>query len=301
MLAALRERTLLNVTELDTFADCSSARFVERLIDPNTVDDEVHAKLRGSLAHTALFRFFSGLPKELGSDTVAPERVEDAVCFMHRCLEDALAGIRMEMTPTQRRELREGLRRDLEQLVREEAAGRTRLQPRQFEVSFGSERSAPELQRGLDLGGGVRLSGKIDRIDVDPFSASGIVQDYKAGKTAHSAREIERELRLQIPLYMLVLRDLVGIDPLGGVYRPLAGDRRARGLLRAEAREETVPGYVRTDYLDEGDFWSQVETARETARGLAERIRRGDVRHDPRGGDCPSWCDLGPMCRVQKG
>jgi len=48
------------------------------------------------------------------------------------------------------------------------------------------------------------------RPDVDPFSARGLVQDYKSGKGAHSARDIERELRLQIPLYMLVLRDLVG-------------------------------------------------------------------------------------------
>src|SRR5581483_2782676 len=119
-------------------------------------------------------------------------------------------------------------------LVRDEAEEGLPLVPRRFEVSFGSERSAPELQRGLDLGG-FQLSGKIDRIDVDPFSARGIVWDYKSGARAHSAAQIEKELRLQIPLYMLVLRDLVGVEPLGGLYRPLAGDRKARGLLRAEA------------------------------------------------------------------
>ena len=116
--------------------------------------------------------------------------------------------------------------------------------PKRFEVSFGTERSPQELQRGLDLGEGLTLSGKIDRIDVDPFSARGIVQDYKAGKTAHSASQIEKELRLQIPLYMLVLRDLVGIEPLGGVYRPLAGDRKPRGLLRADAQDDVLAGYT---------------------------------------------------------
>jgi RecB family exonuclease len=231
----------------------------------------------------------------LGSDGVQPEQVEDAVRFMHGCLDQALEGVRMEMTDLQRRELRQGLARDLEQLVRAEAESTLPLVPRRFEVSFGSERSAPELQRGLELGDGAILSGKIDRIDVDPFSARGIVQDYKAGKSAHSAAEIEKELRLQIPLYMLVLRDLVGIEPLGGVYRPLAGGRRARGLLRAG---EGLDGFARNDYRPEEEFWSQVEGARETARGLAERIRTGDVRHDPRGGECPSWCDLWPMCRI---
>ncbi len=137
-------------------------------------------------------------------------------------------------------------------------------------------------------------------MDVDPFSARGIVQDYKSGKGAPSAREIERELRLQIPLYMLVLRDLVGLEPLGGVYRPLAGDRKARGLLRAEALDDVLAGYVKSDYLDDDAFWGQVESSKETARSLAQRIRSGDVRHDPKGGECPSWCDLWPMCRVAR-
>jgi hypothetical protein len=96
---------------------------------------------------------------------------------------------------------------------------------------------------------------------------------------------------------MLVLRDLVGLEPLGGVYRPLSGDRKMRGLLRAE---DAVPGFQRNDYLPEDAFWGQVEGARRTARGLAERIRTGDVGHDPKGGECPTWCDLWTMCRVRR-
>ena len=63
--------------------------------------------------------------------------------------------------------------------MRSEASSDLRFLPRRFEVGFGSERSSPELQRGLALGDGLFLSGKIDRIDVDPFSARGIVADYK--------------------------------------------------------------------------------------------------------------------------
>ena len=233
-----------------------------------------------------------GLPKELGADRVEQDRVEDAVAFLRRCLDDAVQGVRVELTDLQRRELRHGLWRDLEAFVREEAAADMPLVPRRFEVLFGSERSAPELQRGLELAEGITLSGKIDRIDVDPFSARGIVQDYKAGKYAHSAQQIESEKRLQIPLYMLVLRDLVGVEPLGGLYRPLSGERKARGLLRAEAREDGIPGFAKNDYLAEEEFWGKVEGARELAVGIVERIRTGDVQHDPKGGDCPTWCEL---------
>jgi ATP-dependent helicase/DNAse subunit B len=292
----LSQRVTFNVTELERFADCSSAWFVERFLDPKSIDAEVDAKLKGGVAHTALHKFFAGLPRELGSERVLPERVDDAVRFMRRCLDEALAGVRMDMTDLQRSELDQSLWRDLEALVHAEAETESPFVPRRFEVSFGSDRSAPELQRGLDLDG-VTLSGKIDRVDVDPFSARGIVIDYKSGKGAHSAAEIDKELRLQIPLYMLVLRDLVGIEPLGGVYRPLAGSRKMRGLLRAG---EGLTGFNRHDLLEDGEFWRRVEASRELARSLAGRIREGDVRHDPKGGECPSWCDLWPMCRVRR-
>jgi len=300
VLEQLRARTTFGVTELERFADCSSIWFLERLIDPKSIDAEVDARLRGSIAHQVLFRFFSGLPKELGTDRVEADRIEEALVFLRQCLDNAVEGVRMELTDLQERELRHGLWRDLEAFVREEGEAELQLLPRRFEVLFGSERSAPELQRGLTLDPGLTLSGKIDRIDVDPFSARGIVQDYKAGKHAHSAQQIETEKRLQIPLYMLVLRDLIGIEPLGGLYRPLSGERKARGLLRKEAREDSLPGFAKNDYLGEEEFWQRVEGARELAVAIVERIRDGDVTHDPKGGDCPTWCELAPMCRVKR-
>jgi ATP-dependent helicase/nuclease subunit B len=302
VLEQLRARGVFGVTELESFAGCSSIWFVERLLEPKSMDAEVDARMRGSVAHQALFKFFSGLPKRLDSERVPPDRLEEALEFMRECLAEAIAGgaeSRLELTELERRELEQGLWRDLEGLVRAEAESELPLVPRRFEVSFGSERSAPELQRGLDLET-FRLSGKIDRIDLDPFAARGIVWDYKSGKKAHSAAEIDRELRLQIPLYMLVLRDLVGVEPLGGLYRPLAGDRKARGLLRASARGDGVPGYSSRDYVAEDDFWGKVQRAEDAARGIVARIREGDVRHDPREGTCPTWCELGPMCRVRR-
>jgi ATP-dependent helicase/DNAse subunit B len=293
-------KTTFGVTELERFADCSSAWLFERIISPRTIDAEVDPMLRGSVAHSALHKFYAGIPKELGHDRVTPENVEQAVGFLRRCLDDAMrGGVRLELTDLQEAELDQSLFRDLEGFVRDEAASPLQFVPRRFEVSFGSDRSAPELQRGLHLGDDLYLSGKIDRIDVDPYSARGIVQDYKSGRSAHSAKQIDEELKLQIPLYMLVLRDLVGIEPLGGVYRALAGARVTRGLLHAGAVDD-LPGYQRNDYLEDGEFWSLVETARERARGYAQRIRAGDVRHDPKGGTCPTWCDLWTMCRIER-
>jgi len=300
LLAEFGARTTFAATELERFVDCSSAWLFERIVDPKTIDAEPDAMLRGKVAHQTLYSFYSGLPKELGADRVTAGNLQSALLFLRRCLEDALrGGVRLDLTPVAAAELRESLRRDLTRFIEDEATSELVLLPRRFEVGFGSERSAPELKRGLDLGDGLSLSGKIDRIDVDPYSARGIVQDYKSGKGAFSAREIDTQLRLQIPLYMLVLRDLVGVEPLGGVYQALSGPRKPRGMLRAESRDD-LPGFSRSDYLEEDDFWAQVETARDRARGAAQRIRTGAVAHDPKGGECPAWCDLWTMCRVPR-
>jgi len=293
-------RTVFGATELERFLDCSSAWLFERVIDPKTIDAESDALLRGKIAHQALYAFYAGLPKELGADRVTPEILEPAIAFLERCLDDALgSGVRLELRDVEAAELRESLRHDLVRFVRAEADSKVGFLPRRFEVGFGTDRSAPELQRGLELGDGLFMSGKIDRIDIDPMSARGIVQDYKSGKGSFSARQIDEERRLQVPLYMLVLRDLAGIEPLGGLYRALSGARASRGMLRAESRDD-LPGYKPADYLDEDEFWGQVEAAREHGLGAARRIRTGDVAHDPKGGECPTWCDLWTMCRVAR-
>jgi RecB family exonuclease len=300
VLETMSGRTGFSATELERFADCSSAWLVERIIDPKTIDAEPDAMLRGQVMHTTLHRFYASLPRELDAERITPENVDRALELVRRCLDEAVeSGVKLDLTEIQRAELRYTLLADLEGFVRDEAVSDVQFVPRRLEVAFGSERAAPELQRGLDLGDGLRLSGKIDRIDIDPFSARGIVQDYKSGKGAHSARDIDRDLRLQIPLYVLALRDLVGVEPLGGLYRALAGRRHTRGMLRESSRED-LPGFTRDDYLDEDTFWNHVETARERAGTYAQRIRAGDVRHDPKGDGCPAWCDLWTICRVPR-
>jgi RecB family exonuclease len=207
---------------------------------------------------------------------------------MHECVAQAVeTGLRIDAGDLDRRELEQGLRRDLEQLVRDEAASPSPLVPRHVEVSF----------RSFELEPGVVVSGKIDRVDGDRMGARGIVIDYKSGAAASAAEIQERDL-LQLPLYMLVLRDQLGMEPMGGVYVPVGGGRRPRGILREQ--DDRIPGFSRRDYLEPDEFDAVVDTARATAVGLAGRIRAGDVKHDPNGGECPHWCDLWRICRKER-
>jgi hypothetical protein len=124
------------------------------------------------------------------------------------------------------------------------------------------------------------------------------VWDYKLGKGARSARQIDAERKLQLPLYILVARDLLGIEPVAGLYRALGGERRVRGM----AVDGELDGVMKNDRLESEEFWAQVDRAVGYANEIVARIRRGDVRRDPIGGSCPEWClrQAGGICRVPR-
>jgi ATP-dependent helicase/DNAse subunit B len=282
-------REAYSISDLERMASCSSAWFVERYLRPGTIDRGIDRMLRGSILHSALQRFYHQLPSAIpGADRVTPENLDAALSLMRECVRQAVeTGLRIDAAALDRIELEQSLQRDLEQLVRDEATSTSPFVPRELEVSF----------RTFELEPGVVVSGKIDRIDRDPMGALGIVVDYKSGAASSAAEIRDRDL-LQLPLYMLVLRDQLGLEPVGGVYVPVGGGRRPRGMLRSGP--EAIPGFSSRDYLEPDEFAEAIETARSTGVELVGRIRAGDVRHDPKGGDCPHWCDLWRMCRKER-
>jgi ATP-dependent helicase/DNAse subunit B len=297
VLASLAATERFSVTDLERFGDCSSMWFVERMLRPGEIDFELDAKLRGSVAHATLARFFAQLPAEVGVDRLTPDTLEAAWPVMLRCLHDALGGQRVGDT-VGGRELTRSLERDLKAFLQTEAGLGMEFVPRRFEVRFGGASSPPGLKEGLKIGD-FAVTGTIDRIDMDPgMSPRGVLWDYKSGATVHSAAQLARQGKLQLPLYIMALRDLLGIEPIGGLYRALAGRREARGMVLAD--EIGSVRLATADKLDSETFWQHVEHASDTAIEMVRRIRLGDVRHDPRGGHCPIWCTYYTVCRVPK-
>ena len=148
---------------------------------------EIDPRLRGQVAHQALYRVLCGLAQALRGRDRRCGSARRGRRVPARVPAEAIAGqVRLELADVDLLELEGTAGRDLEHFVRQDSALGLPLVPRRFEVSFGTERAAPELQRGLDLDG-FTVSGKIDRIDLDPYSARGIVQDYKSGAAPRPA------------------------------------------------------------------------------------------------------------------
>jgi hypothetical protein len=102
---------------------------------------------------------------------------------------------------------------------------------------------------------------------------------------------------------MLAARERLGLEPIAGLYQPLGatGDRRRpRGMaLAGDDRLEDLD-LVRNDRLEGEDFEAELERARAQARAEAERMRGGDIRRDPLGGRCPTWCTHQTICRLER-
>ncbi len=186
----------------------------------------------------------------------------------------AVEGVRMELTEIQRQELDQTLWRDLEAFVRIEASSELPLVPSRYEVSFGGERST---LGGLDLGDGLSLSGKIDRVDVETFGARGIVQDYKSGRSAHSAAADHAGAAPPDPaLHARAARPRRD----RAARRSLPSARRRAQAARAAARERDA----RSCRASRG-----TTTSKTTSSGRGSR-RRAATRARSRSGFAPATC-----------
>ncbi len=258
---------------LESFAGCGVRWLVEHLLRPARSAPDPEPMQRGALAHSVLERTLALLRERTGSARLEPERLDVAL----EALGDALAELRRGPQPVRRRALLRGLEADLERYLRTEAECGAGFEPAELEWSFGGPDDATgPLSLGAEAG---LVTGRVDRVDRGP-GGTAIVRDYK-GRTVVGGMKWADELQLQVALYLLAVRDLLGLEPVAGLYQPLAGRKLgARGLVR-----DDVPGnYTRTDLVDADAFTAQLDAARELAARTAADLHAGHVA------PCPERC-----------
>jgi ATP-dependent helicase/DNAse subunit B len=100
-----------------------------------------------------------------------------------------------------------------------------------------------------------------------------------------------------VGLYLLAVREVLGLRPVAGLYQPLGGDRKARGLVM---RDAGVEGASRNDLVGEEDFERVLAEVREQAVEAGRELRAG--RLEPRPESC-HWrgdgCSYPSVCRCE--
>jgi len=300
LLAWLRER-VWSASSLEKWIGCPVGWFVERMLDPEHLDPDPEPLARGALAHAALKDTLEALRRERGTARLTLASLARARELLAIALADNEAEHPLSVAPERRMAVRRRLHVDLERYLRHAAEVDSPLEPSALELGFGfaegDERGGASDLPALELGGGVRLRGRIDRVDVGE-RGEAVVYDYKGGRAPAGARWI-RDASLQVALYMRAVEDLLHLRVVGGFYQPLTGeDLRARGALDGDAGLEL--DCVGPDVYEHAEMRELLEQALALARAATAEAGRGELQPRPHTCAFRGGCMYPSICRCER-
>jgi PD-(D/E)XK nuclease superfamily len=309
VLAPLRDEELLremqahtwSASSLELWMSCPVRWLVERMLRAKDLNPDPEPIARGGLAHAALKDTLEGLKLETGSARLTPARLARGRELLKRALHQNEAKFPLSTRLERRPGVRRRLEVDLERYLEHAAAADSPLEPSYLELGFGfasdDEKGEGSALEAFDLGGGVMLRGRVDRIDVGA-GGEAVVYDYK-GRDAPPAAKWGAQGNVQIALYMRAVEGLLGLKAAGGFYQPLAGgDLRARGVLDSDSDVEIE--CVRGDKREGVEVQELLEEALVVARAVAAQAGRGELEARPETCAFRGGCMYPTICRCER-
>jgi ATP-dependent helicase/DNAse subunit B len=293
----VRHCELVSAGALEHYADCPMKWLVERELQPEPFGPLNDVLVRGGVVHRVLEELLGRL-----GGRVTEDALPEARRIVASLLREHAAAVGVGGPEAVRAGLVRAIEADIERFLTVEASSSAEWPAREIERRFGFEDEDPESLPALELPGGVRVRGVIDRVDIEPGGTDrirgAVVRDYKTGgtKPEFQGARWEADRSLQVPLYMLAVRELLGLDPVAGFYQPLGGDDlRPRGAFRegAPVGDEVVVNDARTHE----ELQVILEAARERAVALGLALRAGELPPQP--GTCSRFgCAYPGICRA---
>jgi ATP-dependent helicase/nuclease subunit B len=313
MLGEMRERVLWSASSLESWTGCPVKWFVERLLRADDIEPDPEPLKRGGLAHAALKDTLERLRERSGSARLTPASVGLAKRLLAETLLELEPSYPLSVAPERLPGARRRLQVDLERYLECASEQASPLEPTYLELEFGfaegpgeepgggSAGSSPaggtEALPPFELGEGVLLRGRIDRVDLGP-AGEAVIYDYK-GRSAPPAAKWLGDGAFQLALYMRAVEALLDRTAVGGFYQPLAGrDIRARGVLDGDSAVELE--CVRTDRLEHEAMRELIDQCLAAALRAAGEARSGAL--EPRPDTCAynGGCAYPTICRCER-
>lgn len=277
------------VTEIETYAACPYRWFWSSKLRARGLDREVDAAERGQHAHAILARFYREEFPRLGVSRIHVGVVEDAVEGVMRAaaaergaLRFPAVGLAEELSLGECENWAKGI-------VVDDISWLPGFRPVGTEVSFGHE------DRGFEFGG-VRLQGRIDRVDISPDGV--VVTDYKSSAKVPGAATLGQERLIQAVVYAHAAAEIYERPIAGGIYRSLRSPK-ARGFVVSGRCDVPAQGSDK-DVLDESGLDAISAEAARLVASAAEGIRAGRIEPDPSTKTACNYCGAAPFCPKAK-
>jgi RecB family exonuclease len=148
--------------------------------------------------------------------------------------------------------------------------------------------SLAEVELALEFPGGVRVNGRVDRID-RMSDTECVIVDYKSGGVGNVEKLVESTARLQGPLYALAAKERLNLRTIAMMYVAVREDKRFGwgDVPGAELELKPIP-----------PNW--MEDARDRSVERLSSFLSGALQADPAELDGCRWCDYKEACRVEQ-
>ena len=293
-----RER-IFSHTELNQYAICPYRHFAGYVLRlegiPVQMDKILNFQKQGLIIHVTLERFYQ------------ENKSGDISHIFEEVFTQETRG--MEMGIEEKR-----IKREMKRTARlfvdkeKEYCKLYRCLPDRFEVKFGYGGEKP-LEIIDEKLGKIGISGKIDRIDIGNVNGEqvGIVIDYKYNKGSFNQKrwkEIEDGIDFQLAIYLLALKEIFKIKPIGGEYYSLKDLKRGGIGVENFVEKKLLPPSSGRDrvILSSHEFDDFLKQEKQFIIQYAKEILSGEIAPHPRSLErCGAeMCDYFDLCRFDK-
>ncbi|MCX6370946.1 MAG: exodeoxyribonuclease V subunit gamma [Solirubrobacterales bacterium] len=271
-------------TTLERYLSCPVRWMVESLLRPEGLEAEDQPRARGRIVHFALEAAYTGLDQPLSEVTL-----DDAVARAAAAVTEKEATERLANDPDRRIARRARVIADITRYLEAEALAENEFIADELELQFGPDAALPEA----DLGDGLLLRGRIDRVDRNGDEA--VVIDYKGRSSQVAWGKWIEQRNIQAALYALAYGKLFeGVEVVGAFYQPIGGSSGAAGFALEEANVSAVKA---ASSISPDELAELLEQVRLQALEAARAIRGGKIEPRPTTCTREGTCAHPAICR----
>ncbi len=306
-----------SITQLEEYAKCPYRYYLNRVIKIDSLkepSDEVESFEIGNLLHSILFEFFQYLKEQnINISECSNSEYIKIQKYLFQSAEQIISESNL-IFPISffEKEKILGVEGDknnsiLMKFIESERNIEETFSPEFFEVKFGfikDEFYDKDLysEQPIEIGG-IKLRGKIDRIDIDKENLIFNIIDYKSGKTKPKIDDIKNGISLQLPVYMIAAKKM--LEDISGVeYHPAFMYLYKLRYSNKEFKKDLIKvakGSQLSEIIEENK--ELFELTEENIKNEIESMKNG-VYHlsklpDRKNKVC-SFCDFGSICRINE-
>ena len=306
-----------SITQLESYAKCPYQYFADRVLHLNTLEEpteELEAFELGSLLHGILYEFYKTLKeKNVMLQGANNKDFASAEKLLFAIAEEKIEKLKLNSSLTfYEKEKILGIGGDkhnsiLYKFLQKERDSTSGFVPEYFEFAFGNvdKLSSDESFSEKFEVSGIKVRGKIDRVDINDEDSTIKIVDYKLSGKRPTQNELLSGLSLQLPLYLYAAKELINAQ-LNKDYEPYGSE-----IYSLKFNEKDFgPKLIKTGRTQSNEKEKMIPMAEEminicikSIKKYVEEISSGKFnlsQLEDRENKICRFCNFRSICRIQE-